>query len=101
MADTAQSTEVILGHPFLRQSNACLDYGHQEISLFDKKIQCYDCNQQSAATHIVHVARTTILEPGREYVVPGSLSLRSAADGDLLLSPMKAFMEKYCVLVAQ
>lgn len=100
MADIAQGTEVILGHPFLRQSNACLDYGRREISLFDEKIPRYDPNCQPAVTHVVRVARTTVLEPGREYVVPGSFSHRSTMGGDLLLSPTKAFVEKHRALVA-
>uniref|UniRef100_A0AAV2LRT2 Uncharacterized protein n=1 Tax=Knipowitschia caucasica TaxID=637954 RepID=A0AAV2LRT2_KNICA len=101
MADTARSTEVILGHPFLRQSNACLDYGRREISLFNVKVPRYDPNYQpAAAAHVVRIARTTVLEPGREYVVPGSASLRSQTGGDLMLSPTKAFIEKHCVLVA-
>uniref|UniRef100_A0AAV2K6V2 Integrase p58-like C-terminal domain-containing protein n=1 Tax=Knipowitschia caucasica TaxID=637954 RepID=A0AAV2K6V2_KNICA len=100
MADTARSTEVILGHPFLRQSNACLDYGRREISLFNVKVPRYDPNYQPAAAHVVRIARTTVLEPGREYVVPGSASLRSQTGGDLMLSPTKAFIEKHCVLVA-
>lgn len=40
LADMAEGTEVILGHPFLPQSCACLDYG-QVITLFDEKIPCF------------------------------------------------------------
>ena len=46
------------------------------------------------------VARTTVLESGCEYVVPGTAHLRHAADEDLILSPTKGFIEKQHVLVA-
>lgn len=33
MANTADSTMVILGHPFLQQARTLLNYGHREITL--------------------------------------------------------------------
>ncbi|CAL8391318.1 unnamed protein product [Arctogadus glacialis] len=93
MADTAESTEVILGHPFLHQTSAQLDYGRREITLCGEKVPRFNPSQQSRV-HIVRVARTTVLESGWEYVVPGTADLRHAADGDLMLSPTKGFIEK-------
>ena len=99
MADTAESTEVILGHPFLHQTSAQLDYGRREITLCGEKVPRFNPSHQSRV-HIVRVARTTVLESGCEYVVPGTAHLRDAADGDLMLSPTKGFIEKHHVLVA-
>lgn len=50
--------------------------------------------------YVVRVARTTVLESGCEYVVPGTARLPHAADGDMMLSPTKGFNEKHHVLVA-
>jgi hypothetical protein len=99
MADTAESPEVILGHPFLHQTSAQLDYGRREITLCGEKIPHFNPSHQSRV-HIVRVARTTVLESGCEYVVPGTADLLHAADRDLMLSQTKGFIEKHHVLVA-
>ncbi|XP_037834631.1 uncharacterized protein LOC112450568 [Kryptolebias marmoratus] len=99
IADTAESTEVILGQPFLQQSSACLDYGRKEITLFGEKVPQLGFEFQ-AGVHVVRVARTTVLEPGREYVVPGLYRPCHTASRVLMLSPTKAFIEKHNVLVA-
>ncbi|KAK5606676.1 hypothetical protein CRENBAI_017205, partial [Crenichthys baileyi] len=98
-ADTAESTEVILGQPFLQQPSACLDYGHKEITLFGEKVPQLSFDLQ-AAVHVVRVGCTTILEPGCEYVVPGLSRPCHIASEVLLLSPTKAFIENHNVLVA-
>ncbi|CAI5674954.1 unnamed protein product [Oreochromis niloticus] len=99
LADMAEGTEVILGHPFLQQSCACLDYGRQEITLFDEKIPCFGLCPQPQVL-VVRVARTTVLEPGCEYVVPGFSSFLCAAHRDMVLNPTKGFVGKHQVLVA-
>ncbi|XP_076748173.1 uncharacterized protein LOC143421991 [Maylandia zebra] len=99
LADMAEGTEVILEHPFLQQSCACLDYGRQEITLFNEKIPCFGVGPQPQVL-VVRVARTTVLEPGCEYVVPGFSSSHCAAHRDMMLSPTKGFVEKHQVLVA-
>ncbi|KAM6975889.1 retrovirus-related Pol polyprotein from transposon 412 [Tautogolabrus adspersus] len=99
MADTAATTEVILGHPFLQQTQARLDYGRREKTLFSVKVPRYDPSHRDEA-NFVRVARTTVLEPGCEYVVPGASSLHGAAERDMMLSPIKSFIEKHHVLVA-
>ncbi|XDV17606.1 hypothetical protein PO909_023440 [Leuciscus waleckii] len=99
IADTTENTEVILGHPFLHQTSAQLDYGRREITLFGEKVPRFNPSHQSRV-HIVRVARTTVLESGFEYVVPGTAHLRHATEGDLMLSPTKGFIEKHHVLVA-
>ena len=99
MADTAESTEVILGHPFLHQSTQ-LVYGRREITLFGGKVLCFNLSHQPQV-HIVRVAHTTVLESGCDYVVPGTSHLRNAAHGDLMLSPTKGFIKKHHVLMAR
>ncbi|KAJ8008876.1 hypothetical protein DPEC_G00082990 [Dallia pectoralis] len=100
IADTTENTEVILGHPFLHQTSAQLDYGRREITLFGEKVPRFEPSHQSRV-HIVRVARTTVLESGWEYVVPGTAHLRHVTEGDLMLSPTKGFVEKHHVLVAR
>ncbi|KAG1937121.1 hypothetical protein F2P79_018352 [Pimephales promelas] len=100
IADTAENTEVILGHPFLHQTSAQLDYGRREITLSGEKVPRFNQNHQPRV-HIVRVARTTVLESGCEYVVPGTAHLRHTTEGDLMLSPTKGFIEKHHVLVAR
>ncbi|KAL7373215.1 hypothetical protein ABVT39_001512 [Epinephelus coioides] len=99
IADTAEGTEVILGHPFLRQARAHLDYGRRGITLYVEKVPRFDPNHQPEV-HIVRVACTTVLASGCEYVVPGTARVRHTADGDMMLSPTKGFIEKHHVLVA-
>ncbi|KAL7396302.1 hypothetical protein ABVT39_003859 [Epinephelus coioides] len=100
IADTAEGAEVIPGHPFLRQARAHLDYGRREITLYGEKVPRFDPNHRPEV-HIVRVARTTVLASGCEYVVPGTARVRHAADGDMMLSPTKGFIEKHHVLVAR
>uniref|UniRef100_A0A3B4WDD1 Gypsy retrotransposon integrase-like protein 1 n=2 Tax=Seriola lalandi dorsalis TaxID=1841481 RepID=A0A3B4WDD1_SERLL len=100
IADTFGSTEVILGHPFLLQAQACLDYGRREITLFGEKVPRCSVNPEPEV-HFVRVARRTVLGPGCEYVVPGTVRLRPATVGDLVLSPVKCFVERHRVLVAR
>ncbi|CAI5682172.1 unnamed protein product [Oreochromis niloticus] len=99
LADMAEGTEVILGHPFLQQSCACLDYGRQEITLLDEKIPFFGLCPQPQVL-VVRVAPTMVLEPGCEYVVPRFSSFHCAAHRDMILSPTKGFVEKHQVLVA-
>ncbi|CAL8241322.1 unnamed protein product, partial [Gadus morhua 'NCC'] len=61
MADTAESTEVILGHPFLYQTSARLDYGCREITL---------CGVEVA--HIIVQAQRSTSVPIRVFN-PGAL----------------------------
>ncbi len=100
VVDTIGSTEVILGHPFLLQAQACLDYGRREITLFGEKVPRYGVSSEPEV-HFVRVARRTVLGPGCEYVVPGTVRLQPAAEGDLVLSPIKCFVERHRVLVAR
>lgn len=51
--------------------------------------------------HLVRVARTTVLESGCEYIVPGIFPYHRAAVGDMMLSPTKGLIEKHHVLVAR
>ncbi|GLD71800.1 uncharacterized protein AKAME5_002312400 [Lates japonicus] len=99
VADIVGDTEVILGHPFLLQARACLDYGRGEITLFGEKVP--RCNADSKPeVHLVRVARRTVLRPGCEYIVPGTARRQPAVDGDLVLSPIKCFVERHRVLEA-
>ncbi|KAJ3581245.1 hypothetical protein NHX12_016866 [Muraenolepis orangiensis] len=50
--------------------------------------------------HLVRVSRTTVLELGCEYVVPGTARLRSAVNEDMMLTPTKGFIERQHVLAA-
>ncbi|KAL7883473.1 hypothetical protein SRHO_G00011310 [Serrasalmus rhombeus] len=100
VADVARDTETILGHPFLEQSKARLDFGNQKIMLFGEHIPYFDPNRRPR-THIVRVARTATLESGCEYIVPGNAHFRGPEKGEVVLSPTKGFMEKHRVLVAR
>ena len=77
MADTAESTEVILGHPFLHQTSAQLDYGRREITLCGEKVPRFNPSHQSRV-HVVSGPHNTTVESGCEYVVPGTGDLCSA-----------------------
>ncbi|XP_034004081.1 uncharacterized protein LOC117496511 [Trematomus bernacchii] len=99
IADTAENTEVILGHPFLLQSHAHLDYGRREITLFGERVPRSKPSRQPEV-HLVRVSRTTVLESGCEYVVPGTARLRSAVNKDMMLTPTKGFVERQHVLAA-
>lgn len=73
-ADTAGNTDIILGHPFLLQAQACLDYGRQKITLFVRELPCFIPNPEPEV-QFVRVARRKVLEPRREYIVPGTTRL--------------------------
>ena len=99
IADTAGNTDIILGHPFLLQAQACLDYGRRKITLFGGEVPRLITSSEPKAC-FVKVARRTVLEPGREYIVPGTTRLHSATARELMLSPTKTFVKRHHVLVA-
>lgn len=100
VADVTEDTETILGHPFLEQARARLDFGSQKIVLFGEQIPYFN-PKNKPRVHIVRIARTAVLEAGREYIVPGNAHFREHVQGNVLLSPTKGFMEKHRVLVAR
>ncbi len=98
VADIA-SDEVLLGHPFLVQAHARLDFGNHHIVLLGEEVPYFQ--SQSKPVSAVRVARTVVLEVGEEYVVPGSTHFGEPVKGEVLLSPTKGFVEKHKVLVAR
>ncbi|KAJ3595974.1 hypothetical protein NHX12_002383 [Muraenolepis orangiensis] len=49
----------------------------------------------------VRVSRTVVVEPGREYLVPGCTRFKRQFKGEVMLSPTKGFVEKHRLLVAR
>ena len=92
--------EVLLGHPFLVQAHARLDFGNHCTVLFGEDVP-YSRSQNKAKTLAVRVARTVLLEVGEKYVVPCNTRFRRAVKREVLLSPTKGFVEKHKVLVAR
>lgn len=86
-----------MGHPFLEQAWARLDFGSQKIVLFGKQIPYFNPKNKPR----VHVVRTDVLEAGREYIIPGNTHFRKQVQGNMLLSLTKGLMEKHQVMVAQ
>ncbi|KAK1884577.1 Gag polyprotein, partial [Dissostichus eleginoides] len=82
------------------KSHAHLDYGRREITLFGERVPRSKPSRQPEV-HLVRVSRTTILESGCEYVVPGTARLRSAVNKDMMLTPTKGFIERQHVLAAR
>ncbi|KAL2099461.1 hypothetical protein ACEWY4_005941 [Coilia grayii] len=102
VADVAENTGAILGHLFLEQSRARLDQKvtSQKIVLFGEQVPYFNPDKKPKV-HIVRIARTTVLESGYEYIVPGNAYFREPIGGDVLLSPTKGFVEKHQVLMAR
>ena len=97
------SEEALLGHPFLTQAQARLDFGNSRIILFGEEVP-YFHSMGPSRTRVVRVARTVVVEAGLEYVVRGNTCLKDHLTGELMLSPTKGFIEKHklldaCVLV--
>ncbi|XP_062374552.1 uncharacterized protein LOC134062534 isoform X1 [Sardina pilchardus] len=99
VADIA-SEEALLGHPFLTQAQARLDFGNGRIILFGEEVPYFN-SVATAKTRPVRVARTVVVEAGLEYVVRGNIRLKDRVKGEVLLSPTKGFIEKHKVLVAR
>lgn len=57
--------------------------------------------QSKPPSRAVRVSRTVVVEPGREYTVPGYTRLKGQAKGEVMLSPTKGFVEKHRLLVAR
>ncbi len=70
VADVAEGTEAILGHPFLEQARARLDFGSQKIVLFGEQILYFNAKNKPRV-HVVGIACTAVLEEGRENIIPG------------------------------
>lgn len=98
VADIA-GDDVLLGHPFLTQAHARLDFRSHRIALFGEKVPYFQ-SQSKPGTLAVTVAWTVLLEAGEEYVLPGNTHFGRPVKGEVLLSPTKGFVEKHKVLVA-
>ncbi|XP_036001790.1 uncharacterized protein LOC118565513 [Fundulus heteroclitus] len=99
VADIA-GDEALLGHPFLIQAQARLDFGNHRIVLFGEEVP-YFYSRNKPKTHAVRVARTVVLEAGQEYLVRGNVQYREPVKGEVVLNPTKGFVEKHKVLVAR
>lgn len=101
VADIA-TEEILLGHPFLAQAQARLDFGNHRIVLFGEEVPYFQArNKPKEHAHIVRVARSVVLGAGQEYLVRGHTRCREQLTGDVMLSPTKGFMEKHKLLVAR
>ncbi|KAJ8346470.1 hypothetical protein SKAU_G00278710 [Synaphobranchus kaupii] len=100
MADTAESTEVILGHPFLHQACAHLDYGCQEITLFGEKATCRPCTLRV----VLACPRTTVVKLAhllQSYgdvfsTGPTDLGRTSLVQHDILTTPVPPVKQPPC-----
>lgn len=95
-----EGNEVLLGHPFLTQAEARLDFGKHRIILFGEEVP-YFHPETVPKSHAVRVARTVVVEAGQEYLVKGNVHFCRDAQGDMMLSPTKGFVEKHKVLIAR
>lgn len=62
--------EALLGHPFLTEAQARLDFGNHRIELFGEEMPYFQ-PESKVKTHTVRVAWKVTLEFGQEYVVKG------------------------------
>ncbi|KAJ3582113.1 hypothetical protein NHX12_015871 [Muraenolepis orangiensis] len=97
VADIA-SEEALLGHPFLVQSKARLDYGTNRMVLFGEEVPSFQPHSKPPL-RAVRVSRTVVVEPGREFLVPGCTRFKGQFKGEVMLSPTKGFVEKHRLLV--
>lgn len=91
---------MLLGHPFLTQAGARLDFGKHRIVLFGEEVP-YFHPETDQKSQMVRVARTVVVEPGQEYLVRGTVRGHRASQRDMLLSPTKGFVEKHKILMAR
>ncbi|KAG1957273.1 thy-1 membrane glycoprotein [Pimephales promelas] len=95
-----EGNEVLLGHPFLTQAEARLDFGKHRIILFGEEVP-YFHPETVPKSHAVRVARTVVVEAGQEYLAKGNVYFCRESQGDMMLSPTKGFVEKHRVLIAR
>ncbi|KAG1925231.1 thy-1 membrane glycoprotein [Pimephales promelas] len=95
-----EGNEVLLGHPFLTQAEARLDFGKHRIILFGEEVP-YFHPETVPKSHAVRVARTVVVEAGQKYLAKGNVYFCREAQGDMMLSPTKGFVEKHRVLIAR
>jgi len=95
-----EGNEVLHGHPFLTQAEARLDFGKHHIVLFGEEVP-YFHPETVPKSHAVRVARTVVVEAGQEYLAKGKVYFCREAQGDMMLSPTKGFVEKHRVLIAR
>lgn len=94
------TNDALLGHPFLVQAKAHLDYENQRIMLFGETVPYFQ-EEKSSRANAVRVSRTVVLEPGQEYLVRGHTCREEQVRGEVMLSPTKGFVEKHKLLVAR
>jgi hypothetical protein len=90
--------EIILGIPYLAQSQCKIDFGTMKMHLFGTAVPCYDAKARPLSS-AVRVTQTVTIDPGTECIVPGRVN-RIAVEQEGLLGPTKGFVRKHKVLVA-
>ena len=94
--------ECILGMPFNNKARVVLDYDDRILYMKGtrEKIQCYS-NRQKPVVASVRIARTVVVEPGEEYVVPGRVHYRGLTRRMNIVEGSSRFSRQHQVLVAR
>ncbi|KAL7857234.1 hypothetical protein SRHO_G00161330 [Serrasalmus rhombeus] len=77
-----------------------LAHAHKKIVLFGGQVPYFN-PQSKPRVHVVRVARTTVLDSGCEYILPGYAHFREHIQGEVMLNPTRGFVEKHGLLVAR
>ncbi|XP_063050302.1 uncharacterized protein LOC134445147 [Engraulis encrasicolus] len=99
VADIA-GEEALLGHPFLTQAQARLDFGTNRIILFGEEVPYFNTVSQPKI-QAVRVSRTVVVEAGVEYVIRGKIPVKRRVEGEVMLTPTRGFVGRHKVLVAR
>jgi len=94
------SDEMLIGMPFLRMYGGTIDCKNFKLILNGERIPCYDIFSRPLSAAIRTKVDVT-LDPGKEYIVPGTAHYRGYTARQALMSGTKRFVEQHHVLVAR
>ena len=94
--------DCILGMPFHSSVKAVIDYDTRQLLMkaSGESVQCYSASQKPAVAS-VRIARTVVVEPGEEYVVPGRVHYRGFMRRLAIVDGSPRFSRQNHVLVAK
>ena len=94
--------EVMLGMPFFNQFRAVQDYEKRELysKATGEVIQCYSAHQKPVVAS-VRIARTAVVEPGEECILPGRVHYRGMMRRMAIVESSPRFSRQNQILVAK
>lgn len=101
VADAAGVDSLLLGLPFLEKHGMMVNFGTSQVYVDGKQVSSFGASPKEHRVSVVRVARTVVLCPNQEYLVPGNIHHRGKVFSEGVIEPARGFVTKYGVVVGR